>query len=157
MHRKVIISCSYLPSVAEIRVGDYADLEVGLHARDIGVVIDRQLQLSQQLPPTAGVVVDGDGVPAVRAGRTPGIELVGAFGLNTKIIPDKGLGGLCPFFFLGGFDDRIIPIQPLLQGNAESLLDDRVRGKAPLFEIRGGGDAPMVEDELLHGVVDCIL
>ena len=125
--------------------------------RNINVVVDRQLQLGQQIPPAAGVVVDGDGVPAVCLGCTPVIELVGAFGLNTKIILDKGLGGLCPFFFLGGLGDGIIPVQPLLQGDAESLLDDRVRGKAPLFEIRGGGNAPVVEDELLHGVPDRIL
>ena len=157
MHRKVIVSCWDLPSVSEIGVGDHADLEVRFYARNIDVVVDRQLQLCQQIPPAACVVVDGDGVPAMRSGRAPGVELVGAFGLNTKIIPDKGLGGLCPFLFLGGSDDGVIPVQPFLQGDAEALLDDRVRGKAPLFEIRGGGDAPMVEDELLHRVPDCIL
>ena len=93
----------------------------------------------------------------MRFGRASGVELVGASGLNTKIIPDKGLGGLCPFFLFGGLNDGIVPIQPLLQGDAESPLDDRVRRKTPLFEIRGGGDAPMVEDELLHGVPDRIL
>ncbi len=103
------------------------------------------------------MVVDGDGVPAMCPGRAPGIELVGAFGLNTKIIPDKGLCGLCPFFFLGGLDDGIIQVQPLLQGDAKSLLDDRVRGKAPLFEIGGGGDTTVVEDELLHRVPDRVL
>ena len=101
----VIVSCFYLPSVPEIRVGDHADLEVRLCARDSDIVIDRQLQLGRQIPPAAGVAVDGDGVPAMRPGRAPGIELVGAFGLNTKIIPDKGLGGLCPFFVLGGLGD----------------------------------------------------
>ena len=100
------------------------------------------------------MIVDGDSVPAVRSGRTAGIELVGAFGLNTKIIPDKGLSGLCPFFVLGGFDNGIIPVQPLLQGDAEALLDNRMRGKAPLFEIGGGGDAPVVEDELLRRIPD---
>ena len=73
-----------LISVPEIRVGDHADLEVGLRARDIDFVVDRQLQFGQQLPPASGVVVDGDGVPALRPGRAIGIELIGAFGLNTK-------------------------------------------------------------------------
>ena len=40
----------------------------------------------------------------------PGVGLVGAFGLNTKN---------------GGLDDRAIPVQPLLQGDAEALLNDR--------------------------------
>ena len=100
------------------------------------------------------MVIDGDGIPAMRPRRAPGVELVGAFGLNTKIVPDKGLSGLCPFFVRGGFDDGIIPVQPLLQGDDKSLFDDHVRGKAPLFEIGGGGDAPVVDDELLHKITD---
>lgn len=116
-----------------------------------------QLQLGKQISPAAGVVVDGDGVPTVRLRCAHGIELVGAFGLNTKIIPDKGLSGLCPFFFLRGFGDGIIPVQPLQQGDAEALLDDRVRGKTSLFEIGSGGDASVAEDELLHRIPDRVL
>ncbi len=146
-----------LTSIPKIRVGDHADLEIRFYARNIDVVVDRQLQIGQQIPPVAGVVVDGYGVPAMRPGHAPGTELVGAFGPNTKIIPDKGLGGLCPFFVLGWLDDGVIPLQPLLQDDAESLLDNRVRGKAPLFEIGGGGDTTVVEDELLYCVPDRIL
>ena len=100
------------------------------------------------------MVVLGDGVPAARRMRAPGVVVLGADRPDAKILPDEVLGGLGVELVEGRFLGWIVLIQPLLQREAEAALDDGVGREAALLKIGGGRHPAVIKDGLIHSIKD---
>ena len=82
------------------------------------------------------MVVPGDGVPAAGRMRPSGIVVLGADGLDAQALPDEVPGGLGGKLVERRFPGRMVPIQPVLQREAEAALADGVGREALLFKVR---------------------